>query len=75
MIQPIILEKLTELPDSLQNEVLHYIEFLLEKQAKNSIQELPKKKYRVAGTMKGMFILPLPEDFDQPIEDMKEYME
>jgi Protein of unknown function (DUF2281) len=75
MIQPIILEKLTELPDSLQTEVLHYIEFLLEKQAKNSIQELPKKKYRVAGNMKGMFILPLPEDFDQPIEDMKEYME
>ncbi len=42
MIQPIILEKLRELPDSLQTEVLHYIEFLLEKQAKNSI-ELPKK--------------------------------
>ncbi|MEG3977053.1 DUF2281 domain-containing protein [Microcoleus sp. herbarium8] len=25
--------------------------------------------------MKGMFVLPLPDDFDEPLEDMKEYME
>lgn len=72
MIQPIILEKLAELPDSMQTEILHYIEFLLEKQAKNSQKPI---KRRVAGTMKGMFLLPLPDDFDQPIDDMKEYME
>ena len=29
MIQPVILEKLAELPESLQTEVLHYIEFLI----------------------------------------------
>jgi len=75
MIQPVILEKLAELPESLQTEVLHYIEFLIEKQAKNSTQEKPRKKRRVAGTMKGMFVLPLPDDFDEPLEDMKEYME
>jgi len=75
MIQPVILEKLAELPESLQTEVLHYIEFLIEKQAKNSTQEKPTKKRRVAGTMKGMFVLPLPDDFDEPLEDMKEYME
>lgn len=75
MIQSVILEKLAELPESLQTEVLHYIEFLIEKHAKNSTQELPKKKHRVAGTMKGMFILPLPDDFDEPLEDLKEYME
>ena len=74
MIQPVILEKLEELPESLQTEVLHYIEFLLEKQSKNSTQEQPTKKRRVAGTMKGMFVLPLPDDFDQPIQDMKEYV-
>lgn len=73
MIQPVILEKLEELPESLQTEVLHYIEFLIEKQAKNSTQEKPTKKRRVAGTMKGMFVLPLPDDFDEPLEDMKEY--
>lgn len=75
MIQPVILEKLEELPESLQTEVLHYIEFLIEKHTKNSTQEPPTKKLRVAGTMKGMFVLPLPDDFDQPLEDMKEYME
>jgi len=75
MIQPVILEKLAELPESLQTEVLHYIEFLIEKQPKNSTQEKPTKKRRVAGTMKGMFVLPLPDDFDEPLEDMKEYME
>jgi hypothetical protein len=73
MIQPIILEKLAELPESLQIEVLHYIEFLIEKQAKNLSQEKPTQKRRVAGTMKRMFFIPLPDDFDEPLEDMKEY--
>lgn len=44
MIQPVILEKLAELPESLQTEVLHYIEFLIEKQAKNLSQEKPTKR-------------------------------
>jgi hypothetical protein len=74
MIQPAILEKLEELPESLQTEVLHYIEFLIEKQVKKSNQEQPIKQRRVAGTMKGMFVLPLPDDFDDPLDDMKEYM-
>ena len=75
MIQPVILERLAELPETLQTEVLHYIEFLIEKHAKNSTQELPKKKHRVAGTMQGMLVLPLTDDFDEQLEDMKEYME
>ncbi|MEG4082456.1 type II toxin-antitoxin system VapB family antitoxin [Microcoleus sp. POL10_C6] len=74
MMQPVILEKLAELPESLQTELLHYIEFLIEKQAKNSTQQKPTKKRRVAGTMKGMFVLPLPDEFDEPLEDMKEYV-
>jgi hypothetical protein len=53
--------------------VLHYIEWLIEKHAKNSTQEKPTKKRRVAGTMKGMFVLPLPDEFDEPLEDMKQY--
>jgi len=69
MIQPVILEKLAELPESLQKEVLHYIEFLIEKQAKYSTQEKPRKKRRVAGMMKGMFVLPLPDDFDEPLRE------
>lgn len=68
MIQPIILEKLEELPDSLQIEVLHYIEFLLEKQTTRPIQEEAPKKRRLAGSMKGTFVLPLPDNFDEPLE-------
>ena len=75
MIQPVILEKLEELPESLQTEVLHYIEFLIEKYAQKSPQEKPTKKRRVAGTMEGLIIMPLPDDFDEPLEDLKEYME
>jgi len=74
MIQLVILEKLAELPEFLQTEVLHYIEFLIEKQAKNSTQEKPTQKRRAAGTMKGMFVLPLPDDFDEPLEDIQEYI-
>ena len=73
MIEPVILQKLEELPESLQTEVLHYIEFLIEKHAKNCTQEQLTKKRRFAGTMKDMFV-PLPNDFDAPLEDMKEYM-
>ena len=49
--------------------MLHYIEFLIEKQPKNFVEEKPKQKLRVAGTMKAMFVLPLPDDFDEPLED------
>jgi hypothetical protein len=35
MIQPAILEELKVLPESLQTEVLHYVEFLLEKYVKD----------------------------------------
>jgi len=72
MIQPVILEKLEELPESFQTEVLHYIEFLIEKYAQKSTQEKPTKKRRVAGTMQGMIIMA--DDFDEPLEDLKEYM-
>jgi hypothetical protein len=75
MIQPVILEKLAQLPESLQTEVLDYIEFLLKTKGKIAPQEQHHKKYRIAGTMKGMFILPLPDDFDEPVEDFKEYNE
>ncbi|MFS8119992.1 MAG: DUF2281 domain-containing protein [Microcoleus sp.] len=72
MIQPVILEKLEELPESFQTEVLHYIEFLIEKYAQKSPQKKQTKKRRIAGTMEGMIIMA--DDFDEPLEDLKEYM-
>ncbi|UBF24111.1 DUF2281 domain-containing protein [Kovacikia minuta CCNUW1] len=72
MIQPAILKKLESLPEPLQLKVLHYIDSLIEEQDKTSKQENAPKKYRVAGTMKGMIIMS--DDFDEPLEDLKDYM-
>jgi hypothetical protein len=71
MIKTTILKNLDRLPDSLQQEVLHYTQFLLETHAKNT--PIPQKK-RQAGFLKGTFALPLAEDFNEPIEDFQEYM-
>lgn len=85
MVQPTILEKLEELPESMQAEVLHYIEFLLEKHQKNRINSLDQmredlkslsaeeaeKRYGY-GSMAGQIIMS--DDFDEPLEDLAEYM-
>lgn len=52
MVQVAILEKLEQLPEDLQTEVLHYIEFLAEKYAKDTASQAPQKK-REAGILKG----------------------
>ena len=69
MIQPLILEKLGELPESLQTEVLHYIECLIEKQAKNSTQEKPTKR---GGLGIWKYKICMSDDFDEPLEDLKD---
>jgi hypothetical protein len=76
MVQPIILEKLEQLSESLQTEVLHYIEFLSERYPKTNSDPIePRAKRGGLGILKGTFVLPLPDDFDEPLEDFKEYME
>lgn len=72
MLKTTILETLVKLPDSLKQEVLHYIEFLLAKYANNEVAINPPQKKRQAGMMKGTFVLPLSDDFDAPLEDFKE---
>ena len=72
MVQAAILEKLEQLPESLQTEVLHYIEFLAEKYAKQSSTQASKKKRGGLGILKGKIWMA--EDFDEPLEDMKEYI-
>jgi len=74
MLQTTLLETINKLPESLQQEVLHYAEFLAEKYAKAEPPAEMTKKPRKAGTMKGTFILPLPDDFDEPLEDFQEYI-
>jgi len=73
MIQPVILEKLGALPESLKMEVLHYIEFLSERYAEPEVEPLTSQKKRGGlGILKGKIWMA--DDFDAPLEDLKEYM-
>jgi len=69
-----ILQTLTQMPEPLKKEVLHYAKYLIENYSESQSGEQPPKKRRV-GILKGTFVLPLPDDFDEPLEDFKEYME
>jgi hypothetical protein len=79
-----ILEQIQQLPEAAQAEALRYIEGLVAKyishesmpstSAEPTSQPTTAKK-RQAGMMKGIFVLPLPEDFDAPLDDFQEYME
>lgn len=71
MMQLTLLKKLEQLPESLQIEVLHYIEFLLEKYAQQPATPAPTKK-RKAGLLKGKIWMA--DDFDAPLEDLRDYM-
>ncbi|MBD2494364.1 DUF2281 domain-containing protein [Nostoc sp. FACHB-280] len=71
MLETTILQHLKQLPESLQQEVLHYTQFLLA----NHVKTKSVSPKRQAGFLKGTFSLPLPEDFDEPLDDLKEYME
>jgi hypothetical protein len=71
MLETTILEYLQKLPNPLQQEVLHYTQFLLETHTKSTSR---LQKRRQAGFLKGTFALPLPEDFNEPLEDFQEYM-
>ena len=59
--------KIKLLPDNLKEDVSLFIDFVLYK----SNQPLKKEK-REPGFMKGKIIMS--DDFDEPLEDFKEYM-
>lgn len=85
MVQSVILEKLEALPEALQTEVLHYIDFLLERHVKGELkhshissrisqsltEEEAEKQYGY-GSMAGQ--ITMADDFDEPLEDLAEYM-
>lgn len=65
-----IYSKFNALPDNLKRQVIDYIEFLSEKKRENKKVSKPKKpKF---GSCKGMF--EMAQDFDEPLEDFKDYM-
>jgi hypothetical protein len=61
-----IIKKIQSLPHDLQKDVADYIEFL---EYKHQTDIRPKK--RTFGLLKGK--IHMTEDFDEPLEDFKEY--
>ena len=73
-------DKYACLPQNLQREVLDFIDFLVNKyqktkpslkKEKRTISPLKKRKSNF-GSAKGLIIMG--DDFDQPLDDFKEYM-
>lgn len=66
----VLYNKINSMPAKMKDEVLDFVEFLLEKNRQ------PKKgrkaKVPVFGSGKGFF--EMQPDFDEPIEDFKDYM-
>ena len=64
----LLYNKIAVLPDQMKSEVSDFIDFLVAKSKKENTEK-PKAKF-VSG--KGMFIIG--PDFDEPLEDFKEYI-
>jgi len=71
-----ILEAISQMPETLKQEILHYAQYLIEKYSRNSEEqeelEQPKQKRGGFGILKDKIWIS--DDFDEPLEDMKEYM-
>ena len=62
---------LTTLPESLQIEALHYVEYLTSRRpAQESLEPLPKKRNGF-GILKGK--VTITDDFDAPLEEFADY--
>lgn len=73
--QTLLYTKVNSLPERLQKEVLDFIDFLLSKNAfvKSKKSKPAEKKNRKPGSAKGI-IKYMSDDFDEPLDDLKEYM-
>jgi len=60
--------KISTLPQSIQKEIIDYMEFLIQKHKHQGTKIHPK-----AGCMKGVF--KMNPNFNEPLIDFKEYME
>ena len=59
--------KFSSLPLALRDELMNYMDYLIQKH-----QPEKKKSHPKAGCMKGTFVMH--DDFNEPLDDFKEYM-
>jgi len=72
MISLELINTLETLPEPLQQEILHYAEFLAHNYAKTTPSKTSQTRQGF-GSWQGKIVMA--DDFDAPLEDMKEYME
>jgi hypothetical protein len=71
-----ITQTLEQMPESLKQELLHYAKYLISNYT-NGVSGNPSQPETVkrrSGILEGTFVLPLPDDFDEPLEDFQEYI-
>jgi len=81
MTEQLILQQLFLMPETLKQEVLHYIFYLTSNYNKSMQHQVvsqqntntTKERKPVFGSAKGKFVLS--PDFDEPLDDFKEYMQ
>ncbi len=71
MNEQILIQEIHALPENLKLEVLHFVQFLKQKQSAQSGPAKPRKR-RQAGSAKGEIFMV--DDFNAPLEDFAEYM-
>ena len=68
MTDQVILKKINALPDNLKSQILDFIEFISSKYRTTKYEKIIPKYGSLKGTFK------MADDFDEPLEDFKEYM-
>ncbi|MEG4075560.1 DUF2281 domain-containing protein [Microcoleus sp. Pol14C2] len=67
-----IFQTVVKMPASLKQEILHYAKYLLEKYAKTESSQEQLEQPHGYGSWAGQIVMS--DDFDEPLEDLKEYM-
>jgi hypothetical protein len=66
-----VLEQIQQLPESLQQEALHYLEGFVARHTQPQRANVVKRK-DLFGIWQGQVLMA--EDFDAPLDDLQEYM-
>ena len=72
MIETAILKNVEKLPESVKQAVLDYTEFLVNRYAEEAPKTEKTAKRGGLGIWKGKIWMS--DDFDEPLEDLKDYM-
>lgn len=72
-LHDVAIDKIRQLPEPLVKLVNDFVDFLLTLNQKAEDQTEQRKQPRKAGSARGL--IQMSDDFDEPLEDFREYME